>query len=182
MKIKKYLKYILIALVILSALLGITVVFRGSLMALELKVLMTALTVMVFSVLGLACSVYLDQNKEKILPIAGIAFAGLSAMMWIFQIWSNAVWAQEWRTNLQLSLPLFAISCSHLSLISLVKLEGKLIWLRYIITASIWSLTAILLYLIWNDQNPEGLFLRLIAVLCIVIASLTALTPIFHKR
>jgi hypothetical protein len=47
---------------------------------------------------------------------------------------------------------------------------------------AVWSLTAYLLYLIWNpDRITEESTSRVIGVLSIILAAITLVTPIFHK-
>ena len=77
---------------------------------------------------------------------------------------------------------MFAASCSHLSLLSLARLEKRFMWSRYAVHAAVWSLTAFLLYFIWtNGGIDEDLMGRVSGVLGIIIASLTVATPVFHK-
>ncbi|HSK72726.1 MAG TPA: hypothetical protein VK892_13580, partial [Pyrinomonadaceae bacterium] len=84
--------------------------------------------------------------------------------------------------KLLLSINLFAAACSHVSLLSIARLARKFIWSLYAVHISVWSLTAILLYSIWQSfENISDFMMRIIGVLSIVIAGLTIITPIFHR-
>jgi sensor histidine kinase YesM len=181
MNLKKIFLYLLIGSVSLSALIGIVVILLGNFGELETKVLLTTLTVTVTSILGLACGAYLETGRGRILPFAGIAFAVISAVMWMFTIWAwrdqNDIFAKSLMT-----VTLLAASCSHISLLSLARLDKRFIWARYAAHIFVWLLTSILVWLIWtivgHVSDPVG---RVIGVLSILIGALTVITPIFHK-
>ncbi len=179
--LKKFFLYLLITSVGVSALIGIGVILIGNFGELESKVLLTTLTVTLTSILGLACGAYLETGRGRLLPFAGIACAVASAGMWMFIIWA-------WQTEndafvkILMSITLFAASCSHLSLLSLARLEKRFMWARYAVHGAVWSLTALLLFLIWSTRwHDEEIVGRIIGVLSIVIGALTVITPIFHK-
>ncbi len=181
MNIKRLFLYLLIGSVAISALIGIVVILIGNFGELETKVLLTTLTVTVTSILGLACGAYLETGRGRLMPVTGIICAVVSAVMWMFIIWA---WRDQDDTFVKvlMSATLLAASCSHLSLLSLARLEKRFIWARYGVHAAVWSLTALLMFMIWStlwhDKEIVG---RIIGVLGIVIASLTVITPIFHK-
>lgn len=181
LNLKKLFLYLLIASVAVSAVIGIGVILFGNFGEFETKILLTTGTVTVTSILGLACGAYLETGRGRLLPCAGIACAVVSAVMWIFLIWNGTIHEDIFVKGL-MSVTLFAASCSHISLLSLARLEKKFIWARYAVHASVWSLTGLLLFLIWStlwhDQEYVG---RAIGVLSILIGALTVVTPVFHK-
>lgn len=180
LNLKKFFLYLLIASVAFSAILGIGVILFGNFGEFETKILLTTLTITVTSILGLACGAYLETGRGKILPISGIFLAIVSAAMGIAVIWSSSN-EGEYFVKTLLSAMLFAVSCSHLSLLSIARLEKKFLWSRYGAHAAIWILSAILFYLIWVEKDFNGDWIpRTIGVLSIVIAALTIVTPIFH--
>lgn len=179
--LKKLFLYLLITSVAVSAVIGIVVIIIGNFGELETKVLLTTLTVTVTSILGLACGAYLETGRGRLLPIAGIVCAVVSAVMWMFIIWA---WQDHNDTFVKvlMSVTLFAASCSHISLLSLARLEKRFMWARYAVHLAVWSLTALLLFLIWSERwHIEEIVGRIIGVLSIVIGALTVITPIFHK-
>jgi hypothetical protein len=178
--LKRIFLYLLIASVGVSALLGIGVILFGDFGEFETKILLTALAVCCTSVLGLACGAFLETGREKVVPVGGIVFAILSAVLWIYLIWQDIVRA-EWFVRALFSVTILAVSCSLVSLLSLARLDKRFIWSRYAAHVSIWSLTAILIYFSWSDFNRiSELISRAIGVLSIIVAALTVVTPVFH--
>ena len=178
---RKFFLYLFIASVSVSALVGVFVILFGNFGEFETKVLLTTLTVTVTSILGLACGAYLETGRGRLLPLAGIGFAALSAVLWIFLVWYGTVHEDIFVKSL-FSVTLLAAACSHLSLLSLARLDRKFAWSQHAAHVLVWSLTAVLLYSIWQYFKNVGDFLtRLIGVLSILIAALTLLTPILHR-
>lgn len=181
MNLRRIFLYLLIASVALSAVIGIVVILIGNFGEFETKVLLTTLTVTVTSILGLACGAYLESGRGRLLPVAGIILALLSAVMWMIVVWYGTI-HNDWFVKSLMSATLIAASCSHISLLSLARLDKRYLWSRYLVHAAVWSLTAFLLYFIWtNGAIDEDVMGRVTGVLGILIASLTVVTPIFHK-
>lgn len=181
LNLKKFFLYLLIGSVALSALIGIGVVLFGNFGEFETKVLLTTMTVTITSILGLACGAYLETGRGKMLPLAGIFLAVIACVLWVFLVWNGTVHEAFFAKTL-LSLTLLAASCSHLSLISLARLDKRFRWSNYVLQVAVWILTAILLVLIWqNFKETSDLISRIIGVLSIVIAALTITTPVFHR-
>ncbi len=181
LNLKKFFLYLLIGSVALSAVIGIGVILFGNFGEFETKVLLTTMTVTITSILGLACGAYLETGRGKILPLAGITLAVIACVLWVFLVWNGTVHEAFFAKTL-LSLTLLAASCSHLSLISLARLDKRFRWSNYVLQVAVWLLTAILLVLIWqNFKGNSDLISRIIGVLSIVIAALTITTPVFHR-
>jgi len=180
LNLKKFFLYLLIASVAFSALLGIGVILFGNFGEFESKILMTASTVTITSILGLACGAFLETGRGKILPLSGIVLAVISAIVWIILIW-NASNQSSVFAKILMTVTLFAAACSLLSLLSIATLDKKFRWSLSAAHLAVWSLTAFLFYLIWIAKDFTGEFIpRTIGVLSIVIAALTIITPVFH--
>lgn len=178
---KRAFLYLLIASVSLSAMIGIVVILIGNFGEFETKVLLTALTITVTSILGLACGAYLETGRARLLPLAGIVLALVSAIMWMVIIWYGTI-HNDWYVKSLMSATLISAACSHISLLSLARLKKKFMWSRYAVHASVWALTAFFLYFIWtNGEIPEQIIARVEGVLGIIVASLTVITPVFHR-
>ncbi|MCU0239660.1 MAG: hypothetical protein MUC29_09475 [Pyrinomonadaceae bacterium] len=182
LNVKKLFLYTLIASVALSALIGIIVILVGNFGELEGKVLATTFTIAVTSILGLACGAYLETKQAKILPSVGIIFSIISAIFFFVLIWGGTVWKEDVFFKSLTTATTFAVACSHLSLISIPKLDSKFQWSKITLHACVWILSAILLWILWVEiYANNGIVFRLIAVLSIVIAALTIVTPVFYK-
>jgi hypothetical protein len=179
--IRRVFLYILIASVAASALIGIGVFIFGDFGRIELRIMMTTLTVTATSILGLACGAYLESGRGRILPLVGIAFAILAAIMTFLIVW-DVYDDSEVFLKTTVSVTLLALSCSLLSLLSLARLDRRFAWSRLVAFVSVSLLSVILLYLMWFEPTGDSdLVFRVIGVLSIVIASITIITPIFHN-
>jgi hypothetical protein len=173
--------YMLIASVAISAVVGIGVLLIGDFGSLEIRVLMTTLTVTVTSILGLACGAYFESGRWRALPLAGIVLAIAAAVMTFFIIWDVADDSEIFLKSTA-TVTLLALSCSHLSLLSLARLDKRFAWSRIAAFFLVWLLSAILLLLMWFEPEATGdLTARVIGVLSILIGAVTVMTPVFHK-
>ncbi len=181
MNLKKLFLYVLIASVAFSAVVGIVVILLGNFGEFEEKVLMTALTVTVTSVFGLACGAYLETGRNRPLPLAGIAFAIATGIMWIVLIWSNFK-VNDLLIKSTMCSTVLAASLSLASLLSLARLDRRFLWSRYAAFTAIGLLTGYILFFIWSpDYFSQDFTGRVLGVLSILVACLTVITPVFHK-
>lgn len=180
MNLRKISLYLLIGSTVLSALIGIGVILFGDFGHFEVRILMTTLTVTAASIVGLACGANLESGRGKIIPFAGIAFAASAAVCTFFIIWNIADESTVF-IKITATLTFLALSCSHLSLLGLAKLDERFRWSYQLAFVCIWLLTTILLFLMWFEPDVEGdLLSRFIGILAILTASLTVITPVFH--
>ena len=181
MNIKRLFLYLLIGSVAVSALIGIGVIIFGSFGELETKVLLTTTTVTITSILGLACGGCLDAGRGRVIPMAGIVFAVISAVLWMVMIWSKFEPSNDVFVHSVMSATLLATACSLVSLLSLATLERRFMWSRWLAHAAVWSLTAIILWILWTNIDPSDSWIaRTMGVLSIIIAAVTVVTPVFH--
>ncbi len=171
----------LIGSVVTSAVVGIGVILFGDFGSFEVRILMTTLTVTAMSILGMACGAYLESGRGRLLPFLGIGLSIVSALMIFLIIW-DLLDDSELFIKSTISASLLATSCSHLSLISLARLDKRFIWSRITAFVCVWTLAAILLYILWFEpDSTSDLVLRIIGILSILIAAITIMTPVFHK-
>lgn len=181
MQPKRIFLYLLIGSVAMSAVVAIGVLIFGEFGNFEVRVIMTTLTVTVTSILGLACGAYIESGRGRIMPITGIALSIAAALMTFLIIW-NVYDRSESFIKATGSVTLLALCCSHLSLLSLARLDKRFAWSQILVFGAVWLLAAILLYLMWFE--PEGdsdLVFRMIGILSILIAAVTVMTPVFHR-
>ena len=181
MNLRRTFVYVLIASVALSALIGIGVLLFGDFGTIEVRILMTTLTVTVTSIFGLACGACLESGRARVLPIAGIALSIVSALMCFFIIWSvldqNEIFIKSFLTT-----TLLAAACSYMSLLLLARLDRRFSWTRIGAAVCIVLLSAIFLYILWFEPiGGSDLIYRVLGILGILLASITVITPILHK-
>jgi hypothetical protein len=181
LNLKRLFLKILIASVGVSTLFGIAVVLLGNFGEFEVRVLMTTLTVTVTSILGLACGASIESGRSRTVPMAGIAFSIASALALFLIIW-NVLDDSEVFIKSTLTLVTFAVVLSHISLISLARLDRRFAWSLTLLAICDILLAGILLYIMWFEPESSGdVVYRVIAVLSILIAAFTVMTPVFHK-
>ena len=181
MNLKRLFLYTLIGSVALSAVLGIGVILLGNFGELEVRVLMTTLTVTVTSILGLACGAYYETGRGRYLPLAGIALTIVAALMTFLIIW-NVLDDSKIFVKSATTMMMLAVSTSHLSLLSLARLDRRFSWLRIAAYFFVTLLVGILLFLMWAEPPGESdIVSRVIGILSILVASVTVMTPVFHK-
>lgn len=181
MNFKRLFLYTLIGSVVVSALLGISVILFGNFGELEVRVLMTTLTVTVTSILGLANGAYYESGRSLRLPMVGIVASLAAALMTLLIIWTDL---DDNDTFLKASVTamMFAISTSHLSLLSLARLDRRFEWSNIAVRILIGTLVGILLFLLWVSPPGDGEFVtRFLGILSILIAAVSVMTPVFHK-
>lgn len=183
MNLKRLFLYLLIGSVAFSAVVGIGVILLGDFLGnlWNVRVLMTTLTVTITSILGLACGAYYETGRGRTLPIAGMVLSIVAALMTFLIIWNIL----DEHTNFikaTATVTLLALSASHLSLLSLARLDQRFAWSLIVVFVLICGLDGILLFLMWFEPDGEGVIVfRTIGILSILIASITVVTPVFHK-
>lgn len=181
MDLRKLFLYILIASVATCALLGIGVLLFGEFGEFESKVLATTFTITCTSILGLACGAYFEAKGVRHLPFTGIALSIAAGMMVIGVIWFHERTGDIYAKS-TVTATMLAATCGLLSLISLADLDRKFIWSRNLAFAASIVLDGILLWLLWfQPEGDSDVVTRTIGVLSIIIASITVVTPVFHK-
>ena len=77
---------------------------------------------------------------------------------------------------------MLAAACSHLSLLLLARLDRRFAWSRAASFICVGLLTAVLLFITWlQEPVSDETTTRILGVLSILVASLTVMTPVFHK-
>jgi hypothetical protein len=179
--VRRLFLYLLSASIGLSALIGIGVLLFGNFDRLEVQVLMTTLTVTVTSIFGLACGAFLETGRGKYLPLAGMTFSIISALMCFLIIW-DVLDDSEPFVKAFLTAVILAASCSYLSLLSLARLDSRFAWIRIAALICVSLLSWIFLYILWVEPvGGSDLIYRVLGVLGILLATITVVTPILHK-
>ncbi len=165
----------------LSAAVGIGVLIFGNFGNLEVRILMTTLTVTVTSILGLACGAYYETGRGSLLPASGIVLSIIAALMTFLIIW-NLLDDNKTFIKSAVTVMILAVSSSHLSLLSIARLDRRFAWSRIAAFVFVSLLAGIILFLMWFEPPGESdIVSRTIGVLSILVASITVITPLFHK-
>ena len=187
LNLKKTFLYTLIASIAFSALLGIWAILSGDFGEFQARVLMTTLTVVATSILGLACGAFWESQKSsnsliKFIPIAGIVLTMVSALLTFALIWHIVSSQNELVYKTIAITGLFAFTLAQLSLLSLADLSPKFMWVLtavYLIALILASIVSILIII--EPRGESDFVMRFIGILGVVDAALTVMIPIFHR-
>jgi hypothetical protein len=176
--VKKAFLYALIGSVVLGALLGILTILSGRFGWLEIRVLLTTVTIAGSSICGLACGAYLSTKRGRVLPLAGIGLTLLAAVMLIAGIWEPTFSDGYWQVAASASV--FAVACAHLSLLSMARLADSFRWSLVAAYVVILGVASLIVALILRERYDAGMF-QLLGVAAIVDAAITIVIPILHR-
>lgn len=184
---KKFFLYLLVCSIALSALMGIWAIVSGEFGELQGKILLTTLTVVGTSILGLACGAFLESPRSenssyKVVPVVGIICAVVAAIASFWLIWLNSRIDFNWIWKLFFVSLIFGFSLAQLSLLSLAKLAKRFVWSLTTAFVVIFILdTIVSAIIVFELEGSDGFVLRVIGVLSVVAAALTVMIPLFHR-
>ncbi|MBE6144083.1 MAG: SHOCT domain-containing protein [Firmicutes bacterium] len=175
---RKNILKVLIVTLIISAILGISIIFFGLWGEVSGKILLTTSTIFGFSIPGLSCStIYEKKGKEKFAKL-GIIICILSCLYILFIIWGLFRF-YEITLKLLVAGILLSSSFGHLSLLMMNENKDNKV--------SIFRETTIFLSIIIDILFLLMIFLeidvswKIVAILSILIALGTIVTPVLSK-
>src|ERR1043166_1787587 len=175
---KRIALWCLIVSVAISAALGILAILTGDFGSLQVRIILTTLTISAASMCALASGALAEARGRKVLPGVGIVLASSAAALMITAIWFEIDSAPY--LKFMASVGVLAIATAHDCLLSLTRLAQRFLWARLVALASIYGL-AVLVMLCIHVESAGEIGFRLIGVLAIVVAAITIVIPIFHR-
>ena len=175
---KRLLLYLLVASVLMSAFLGIVAIVSGQFGWIETRIILTTVTIAVASICGLACGAYLGTRPGHTLPLAGIVLALLAAAMIILGMWIDVQSEVFWK--LTASVSVFAVTCAHSSLLSMVRLAESFRWSLITAYVVIFGVASLIVVMLAFEINEMEMF-QFLGVAAVVDAAMTILVPLFHR-
>jgi MFS family permease len=175
---KRIALWFLIASIAASAVLGVITVLVGSFGDLQIRIILTTLTISAASICALASGALWEQRRQRFLSLAGAILASLAAILIIAGIWTETSSEGFWRFTV--SLGLVAVATAHVSLLALARLAPRFAWNRVAASIAVYFLAGLFIYIIYfTPKGDTGV--RIIGATAIIVAALTILTPIFHR-
>jgi len=175
---KRIALWFLIASVGASALLGIIIVLAGTFSEIEVRIVITTLTISAMSICALAAGALWEKGQKKVLSMTGIVLAILAAFLILFGIWTKTNGEEFWKFSA--SVGLVAVATAHACLLALASLSRSFAWARVAAFVAVYALAIEIIYVIY--QQPRGdTMARIIGATSIVVAALTIVTPVFHR-
>jgi hypothetical protein len=175
---KKIALWFLIASVAASAVLGIIIVLAGTFSELQIRIILTTLTISAASICALASGALWESKRRMLLPLAGVILATLTAILVIFGIWTEPRNEEFWKFTV--SVGLLAVATAHACLLALANLARQFVWARIAAFVAVYFLAVCFIYIIYfTPKGDTGV--RIVGATAIIVAALTILTPIFHR-
>jgi hypothetical protein len=171
--------WLLIGSVGASALLGIIIVLAGNFSEIEVRIMVTTLTISAMSICALAAGALWESGRKKPLSLAGIILAIVAAAIILVGIWTRTSSEEFWKFSA--SVGLVAVATAHACLISLASLSKSFAWARIAAFIAVYALASEFIYIFYGDPEPADTIVRIIGATSIVVAALTIVTPIFHR-
>jgi len=144
---------------------------------LDVKILLTTLTIAAASVCGLACGGCLSRG-HMVLPLSGLVLTGVTAVLFLFGIWNETGSDNFWKTSLVLLF--YAVACAHLSMLYMANLAGGYRWTYLIAFQLILGLSTLMAAGLLFEFFDSDSYWRLTGVIAILVAAVTLLVPVFH--
>jgi hypothetical protein len=168
----------MIASIALSAALGIVGILTARFGWIDLRILLTTLTIGVASITGLACGAALEAGRSTLLPRAGIALTLIACFLIIVGMWFDVSEDLFWKTAVTASI--FAGSVAQTALLSMAVLAPRFQWApiaAYVIVFGLASLLSIMF--IWQVSDDD--LWRILGVLAILDAAISVTIPVLHR-
>lgn len=168
----------LIVALSLSALTGIYIFIVGDFGEMEIKTLITTLSLSFFSMTSLSCTVVLERKRVVWLAAPGLVLSSIGLVWSLVMIWTE--WETEFAGKTMVVLVLLAVSFAQSCLLELAPLKGRLLWVFVATVACIFTLAAVLSTMLIFELDDEFL-MRLVGVLGILDTAGTLSVPILYK-
>lgn len=176
--LKVWLLYILVISVLLGAVFGIVIVLRATWTWIEVRVILTTVVLALASLCGLACDLARSPKTKPVLPVTGLLLTLITAMLFLFGIWSDSTEEMYWKTTV--SSMILTLATVQICLLSIAKLASRFRWVFAIAFQVAYGLAIYLIYMIFAEvENPEAF--KFAGVVSIVDAALALLIPILHR-
>jgi hypothetical protein len=174
---KLFLRLFILSIIVTAVIGIVTISIPDSQGWYGLNILLTTLTIAGASVCGLACGGCLSRG-HAILPLSGLFLTCVTAVLFLFGIWTESGSEIFWKTSLVLLF--YAVACAHLSMLYMANLAGGYRWSYLIAYQLILGLATVLAAgLLFGFFEAEA-YWRLTGVISILVAAITLMIPVFH--
>lgn len=173
--------YALIASVSLSALLLFLMLLPGDFCELGVKVLETTITFSGASLCALPCASLLESRRRKALGIAGVCLATVSVHLSIITIWIWEFDDNDIYMKITICTWFFCVATAHACLLSLARHARRYAWCIPTAYVFVYALAITLSIMIIGEIDDEGMMMRFVGVLSIIVAELSIIVAILHS-
>ena len=164
-----------IGFLVVTAIVAIVAVVSGDFGDFEAKVLITSLIISGASVCVMAYAVFAERTGQVRVGQVGVAFTVVAAGLLLVGMWSERGEDAFWKATL--TLLILAVGLAYALLLMLPELKGKQRWIHTTSSLSIATLAGMSIIGIWAEFS-EDWFIRLLAVVAILVALQTLVIPV----
>ena len=168
---------ILIVALSACALVGIYIFLVGDFGETESKVLITAISLSVFSLLGLCASFQVERAQL-------LSYGGMLLSLASFILSLNIVWQiteSENMAKLFMLLVILAFSAAHVSLLLLLNIQDRIVRMSLYATFGFIAIVATMLCIVVIFNYDDEFYLRLVGVFAILDVLGSIVTPILNS-
>lgn len=177
---KKYFLRTLVIALAISAAIGIFIFLVGDFGEIEIRLLLTTLTIGGFSLTGLCSATIQGRNDLRLFSRAGMLTSVLGFAVTVGAIWELVNTEQVWKWILVLVI--LSIATAHISLLLLLRPRSNNI--KYALTATVVCITLVALMLVkstLSEFEESEFYFRLLGVFGILDVLGTIATPILNR-
>lgn len=174
-RLRQFCLWSIIGFLSLSALLAIVSLLSGHFGSIQLKVILTTLTIAGASICGMACSAFIEKRGWARLGGVGIACTLVAAMLSISGIWSD--YGAEIYWKITVSLIVISVAFAHALLLFIPSLASSYRWSQIGAAIFISILAAQIILAVYSDVFQNAEYFRLIGIVAVVVVLLTLIVP-----
>ena len=174
-KLKRLSLWAFIGFLVVTAIVAIVAVVSGDFGDFESKVLITSLIISGTSVCMMAYATFAERPGMVKVGQAGVALAVAAASLLLVGMWSERGEDEFWKVTL--TFLILAVGLAYALLLLLPELKGRQRWVRTTSSVSIGALAAMMIVAIWVEFS-EGWYVRVLAVMAILVALQTLVIPV----
>lgn len=162
----------------ITALFAIVAVLGWELDDLQIKLLLTSLSVSAGCVCGMACAAALSRPNLRPAGLAGIGATALAVVAVDIGMWIELDLDPYWKVAV--TLVIASIAIAHSLLLQLPRLLPPYRWVQLTSTTLIALLSLLILVAIWIEIDAD-LYFRVVTAVSILVVLFTAVIPILMR-
>lgn len=168
--------YAVIVFLSLSALLAVVSLLTGEFGEVQMKIILTTLTISAASVCGMACLAFVEKRGAAALGGVGVMCAVIAASMGIFAFWNSSSVSTEY-AKVTLTFVVASVAIAHMLLLHIPNLPAGWRWNQYALVLFDLILAGQVVFAMWDETSSSG-FYRLMGVITVFVVFFTLIIPI----
>lgn len=181
-EIKKFSLKLFVGFLILTALIAIVSVLTGTFGEVQWQILGTTFTISAASICSMVCAAFMEKKKQVPVAVVGIVLCVTTAVLVIAGIWPEIVSKSEEYWKATATCGVLALAFSLTFLLTLPTLDDRQKWIQPASSITIGILALLIIAAFWfQSQKWEELYLRVLAVVAILVGLETLIIPILMK-